>query len=409
MQEAQAAAQAAELGQWAAELTAPPPYTAANPAALTLPVTAFVEAVLNGSTLRFTLPATSQFVTGILAGVQCPSLGRRPDAGAAEAPPEPEPFAREAKLCSETLVLHRYVQLFPLGCDNYGNLAFSLTFSSADGSSASLSEALLRSGLARVSERTLSLAPPKDVPKLRAAEEAAVKERLALWASLPRTVPSLSQRGRASVIVAEVLSGDMLVVADAASGAERRVSLASTRAPRMGNARKGEPPQPYALAAVEFLRVNLIGRTVVCEPEYVRRVGVGEDDAPERVMEFASLFEERADARAPGGVARRSVAELIVSAGLATAARHRPGEERATRYAALLAAEEAARAAKRGLHSGQEQPSPVPHDVSRDAGRARAFLASLQRAGRTVAVVDYVLSAGRLKLHVLKENVVILF
>jgi staphylococcal nuclease domain-containing protein 1 len=48
-------------------------------------------------------------------------------------------------------------------------------------------------------------------------------------------------------------------------------------------------------------------------------------------------------------------------------------------------------------------------DVSRDAGRARAFLSSLMRLGRTAAVVDFVVSAGRLKLHLAKENVLILF
>jgi len=401
--EALAQAQAAKLGQWAATPAAAPLYTAADPASLQAPVAALVEAVLNGSTLRFTLPASCQFVTGMLAGVACPSMGRRPEAGAAEA--QPEPFAREAKSFSETSVLHRLVQLQPLGCDKFGNLACVVT---SEGGS--LAEALLRAGLARVSERTLSMAPAGHAPKLRAAEGEAVKERLGLWANLPTAAPSLVQRGRAAVRIIEVLSGDVLVVADVATGVERRVSLASARAPRLGNPRKGEPSQAYAVEARDFLRTHLLGRTVACEAEYARRVGGGEDEAAGRLMEYSSLYEERADARAPGGVARRSVAELVVSAGLALAQRHRPGEERAARYDALLAAEEAARAAKRGLHSGLEPPAqPAPHDVSRDAGRARAFLSTLLRAGRTTAVVDFVLGPARLKLHVQKENVLLLF
>ena len=89
-------------------------------------------------------------------------------------------------------------------------------------------------------------------------------------------------------------------------------------------------------------------------------------------MEMASLYEEKRDAR--GAVlARRSVAELLVAQGLATVTRHKAGDPRAARYDALLAAEEQARAAKRGLHSGQEEAALKPvQDLSRDVGRARA-------------------------------------
>jgi staphylococcal nuclease domain-containing protein 1 len=403
--EAQAQAQEKKLGVWAAQPLSVTSYKAADPATLLAPTTALVEAVLNGATLRFALPGSAQFVTGILAGVACPSMGRRPEApGAAEA--QPEPFAREAKHFSETQVLHRLVEMTPLGCDAYRNLVVNVRWEQGT----SLAETLLRAGLARLTERTLVLAPSADAPKLRAAESAAVAERLGLWASMPPVAPSLVQRGRLAERVVEVVSGDVLVVADAATGAERRVCLASTRAPRLGNPRKGDPPQPFAMEARDFLRTHLVGRTVACEAEYARLVGGGEEEAAGRRMEFASLYEERADSRAPGGVARRSVAELLVAAGLALAQRHRPGDERATRYDALLAAEEAARAANRGLHSGVEPlVQASPHDISRDVGRARAFLSTLQRAGRTTAVVDYVLSAGRYKLHVIKENVLLLF
>lgn len=55
----------------------------------------------------------------------------------------------------------------------------------------------------------------------------------------------------------QVVSGDCLVVNDAAGGAERRVFLSSIRAPRVG--RRNEKPEPYAVEAKEFLRNRLIG------------------------------------------------------------------------------------------------------------------------------------------------------
>jgi hypothetical protein len=58
--------------------------------------------------------------------------------------------------------------------------------------------------------------------------------------------------------VCEVVSGDCLVVRDAANGQERRVNLSSIRAPRLG--RKGEKPEDWATEAKEFLRQRLIGQ-----------------------------------------------------------------------------------------------------------------------------------------------------
>ena len=58
-------------------------------------------------------------------------------------------------------------------------------------------------------------------------------------------------------VVCEVVSGDCIVVRDAANKQERRVNLSSIRAPRMG--RKGEKPEDWATEAKEFLRQRLIG------------------------------------------------------------------------------------------------------------------------------------------------------
>lgn len=117
--------------------------------------TGLVEAVLNGSTLRLTLLPERTPVTVTLAGVQCPSMGKRPAApapaaaaaapeangngaapeangtangngaaapaavtaasiaasgvSAASAPGGAEPFSREAKWFTESRVLNREV------------------------------------------------------------------------------------------------------------------------------------------------------------------------------------------------------------------------------------------------------------------------------------------------------------
>lgn len=67
------------------------------PLAARLPCAGLVEAVLNGSTLRLTLLPERTPVTVTLAGVQCPSMGKRPPPPAAAAPaPEANGSAPEA-------------------------------------------------------------------------------------------------------------------------------------------------------------------------------------------------------------------------------------------------------------------------------------------------------------------------
>lgn len=129
-----------------------PPFPACRAAPLSVACAGLVEAVLNGSTLRLTLLPERTPVTVTLAGVQCPSMGKRPAApapaaaapeangngaapeangtangngaapaavtaasiaasgvSAASAPGGAEPFSREAKWFTESRVLNREV------------------------------------------------------------------------------------------------------------------------------------------------------------------------------------------------------------------------------------------------------------------------------------------------------------
>ena len=118
-------------------------------------VQAIVEAVSSGSTLRVTLLPDLQSATVMVAGVQCPSMGRRPLPTAAPSAPaaaaadgegaapaaattaasiaaaagapssaeaQPEPFAREAKYFAELRCLNREVKLTLEGVSQVGAL-----------------------------------------------------------------------------------------------------------------------------------------------------------------------------------------------------------------------------------------------------------------------------------------------
>lgn len=334
-------------------------------------------------------------------------MNRRPAEGeAGEA--SPEPFARESKHFSECKVLHREVRLVVEAQDKYNNLVGNCFFT-VGGQPVDLAEALVRAGLAKVTERTIATAAGGGL-RIRTAERAAKEQRLGLWRDWTPPVSGSNQAKLAGRVV-EVVSGDTLVVL--VDGAERRFNLASVRAPRMGNARKEEKPAPYALEAKEFLRQRVIGRQVTLQPEYTRRLEASELGEA-RTVEYATAYLENdgkggPDEAGEAGGERPSVQELLAMRGLVAVIKHRNDEERSERYDMLLAAESRALKEKKGIHNPREAPARHVNDLSRDAARAKQFLPFLQRAGRTRALCEYVLSGHKLKLLIVKENVQIAF
>jgi hypothetical protein len=98
----------------------------------------------------------------------------------------------------------------------------------------------------------------------------------------------------------------------------------------------------------------------------------------------------------------------LVAEGLASTQYHRDDEEKSPRYDSLVAAELAAKTAKKGVHSDKEYKAKSINDLT-DPRKAKAYSGSLMRAGKIKAVVDYVFNGSRYKLHVPVENCHIVF
>eukprot|EP00899_Mesostigma_viride_P011044 jgi/Mesvir1/19941/Mv13205-RA.1 len=488
------------------------------------PLPAIVDSVRDGSCLRLIMLPTFQFVQVFLGGVQCPSMGRRPpraadsavaDAGAdaadkdaadpakapagdgakadaatgsapavpqtaaqvaaaaqaaaAAAASQPEPFAREAKHFTEVRALHRDVRLVLEGVDKYGNLSGSVFYPEGD-TAVDLAGELLTNGLAKIVEWSMAMMPLEVKDRLRSCEAKAKAGQLRIWKGYkppPSNTQAVANDAFAGRVV-EVLSGDTILVLDPnaganGDGAERRVVLSSIRAPRIGNPRRGERPEPYGREAKEFLRQRLIGQTVNVTYEYIRKIPApagaagGETDGPtptERTMAFGSVLladqaaaaaaaadgdvatagaattakpgDRPASAAGPsssGGAAGAganapkvaatssgNIAEMLVARGFATVVRHREQEDRSFHYDLLIAAEARAIKGKKGLHSAKDAPTGLVNDVSQGpAQKSKQYLPFLQRGGKVAAVVDAVLSGHRYKLLIPKEGCLIAF
>eukprot|EP01018_Ginkgo_biloba_P017900 Gb_32409 [translate_table: standard] len=427
------------------------------------PMQAIVEQVRDGSTVRVYLLPDFQFVQVFVAGIQCPSMGRRPAAievvsssevaldetnGEAESAPSitsaqrlaastamssevlPDPYAREAKHFTELRVLNRDVRIVLEGVDKFSNLIGSVHYPDGDVAK-DLSLELVENGLAKFVEWSASMMEEDSKRHLKSAELQAKKDRLRIWTNYvpPPSNSKAIRDDKFTGKVVEVVSGDCIVVADDAAPygsplAERRVNLSSIRSPKMGNPRKDERPAPYAREAKEFLRTRLIGKQVFVTMEYSRKVGMTDGPAPppsssglgdSRIMDFGSVFlassskgeidDVVATTSAPSQPEGINIAEMVVGRGFGTVIRHRDFEERSNFYDALLAAESRAMHGKKGIHSARDPPVMHITDLlTASAKKTKDFLPFLQRSKRLPAIVDYVLSGHRFKLLIPKET-----
>ncbi|EAU91580.2 transcription factor [Coprinopsis cinerea okayama7 len=365
-----------------------------------------VEQVRDGSTLRIRLllpDGDHQMVNIALAGVKSGRTASKPGEAS-------EPFSEEARYFTESRLLQRPVKVQILSLPNAAPTPFQQSANITANTSASvfignvlhpagnIAEHLVASGLARVVDwHAGMLAASGGMERLRAAEKVAKEKKLALYASAgPTPAQTASKPGAVSNglsrefdgTVVRVWSGDQVSVLEKETGKERRLQLSSVRGPKLSDPRQAA----YAHDAREFLRKKLIGKHVKVHIDFVR--------PPE------GDFEERECATIRYGNQGANIAEQIIEKGLASAVRHRRDDEnRSPDYDKLIAAEQAAAAEQRGIHSGKDLPAPRPPlNISESASRATQFLNNFKRSGRIPAIVDYVAAGSRFKILLPKDN-----
>lgn len=421
LEEAERMAQTKEVGMWSKD---PAVLAAANrpqaepvspedilSAVKMTPTPAVVEHVLNGGTVKLALTGdgvvNNQVITVSIGGISVPSMGRKGAKNEDGTDQGPEPFAVEAKHFTEMSLLHRDVRVILEGLDRRNNFIGSILPADVnDTDFINVGEGLCRLGLATVHDASAA-----DLiggaGKLRAAEAVAKTQKLRLWRNYVPPVSSINAMALTNyqARVIEVISGDCISVAPISGGdtSERRINLSSIRAPKMSKARdENARHEPWAVEAKEFLVSRLIGQTVSVNMDYARKIGEG---ANERTLYFATVKVPTSD-----NSKHLNVAELLLMRGLASCNRHRGDEERAADYDELIVAEKKGIDSKKGMHNkSREAPVHRKNDFSLNAHKAKTFLPFLQRAGKCIAIVDYVAAGHKIRVFIPKEGAVIAF
>lgn len=386
------------------------------------PVPAVISQIRDGSTLRCEVMASvgggntkgrpCMMVNLSLAGARSPRVpmsleymqqlhekkvaardgGGRDYDGAAPTEQVWPAFAKEALRFVETRMLHRDVFILLQGVDVSNNVYGTIQYTKGN-----ITNKLLEVGLAEYVPWTAIMTGQQE--ELLASARAACAKKLRLGAT---SVAGTEDRKEVEGKVVFVVSGDTISVFDGTE--EKKVSLASVRAPRMG--RRGQGDARCAMEAREYLRKRLIGKKVRVIPEYTRE---GQSD---RV--YATVVQNDSNV----GVA-------LVAEGLAEVIPHRQEEPRSLHYAKLMEATLEAKRSSRGIYSSQPAaPSVIDltqrgprktrdeEDKERESGhyvasRARSFLPHLQQSKVCQGVVEYCFSGSRVKVYVPKENILI--
>lgn len=355
-----------------------------------------IEYIFDGSRVRVQVTDPSmgdlQYAnfTLLLAGVTTPRIGNP----RAVPPTESEEFAQEARTFAELRILQRELDIVLHGTDRSGVCAVgSILHPRGD-----IAAELLKNGLAHTSDWSLRLMPPADVPALRAAEKVAKLSNLRIWRSYE--TPQLTGAAETTGTVIEVLTGDTVNIlpdGEVYDSEDKlvKVSLASIRAPRVGNERVGRANEPYSTECKDRLRVLTVGKACKIQVHYEREIPCG---GTTETRQFGTLSTKN----------KADIGEVLISEGLATTPYHKDGEETSPRYDDLRAAEDLAKASKRGMHSDKEYKNSSVNDLSTPQ-KAKAYSGSLMRGGKLKGIVEYCFNGSRFKMFIPSENCYIMF
>ncbi|GAA96705.1 uncharacterized protein L969DRAFT_79615 [Mixia osmundae IAM 14324] len=353
---------------------------------LNKPITAVVEQVLNGSTLRLRLllsPDTHQFVAVTLAATRSPRAAAITNGNDSKS----EELGDVARFFTESRLLHQDVTVSLLGLPPppvTSNTPFVATVTHAQGNIAAF---LLQGGLARIVDPHAGLLGPEEMGALRRAEADAKAAKKGIWHAYTARAPNSTSSVAFDATVTRVYTGDSIGIRRAGGSHEERVILSSIR-----QAKATDPKQAgYANEAKELMRKRLIGKTVSVTTDYTKPPD-GEFEAKQCVT-----------IRLPNGT---NVAEQLLERGLAVVIRHRRDDtDRSPEFDQLMAAEAKGQADRKGVHSGKPSAMPRINDASESANKANGFLAGFKRAGRLPIMVDFVATGSRFKIMIPRQEV----
>ncbi|KAI9822189.1 MAG: hypothetical protein M1826_000543 [Phylliscum demangeonii] len=344
-------------------------------------VDGIVEKVLSGDRLvmrLMTSPTKHVQAVLLVAGIRAP-MAKRTGGASDGKEPAAEEGGEEARAYVAERLMQRTVKVQMVGITPQNQLVAVVRHPT----NGNIAEHVLKDGLARCADFHSTMLGP-DMAPLREAEKQAKQTRVGLFKNHAAAQQPNGHGSGAEAVVSRVQSADTVYVRNKA-GVEKRVSLSSIRQPK-----PSDPAQaPFCADAKEFLRKKAIGKHVTVAIDGTRPPQEGFEG-----REMATIT-----------LASKNVGLMLVEAGWASVTRHRrDDDDRSPIYDELLAAEEAAQKAHKGMWAGKPPIAKPLTDASESAKTAKVHLSVLQRQKKVPAVVDFVKSGSRFTVVMARDG-----
>lgn len=331
----------------------------------------------------------------------------------------------EAKFFTESRLLNREVKVHVEKIERSSFLASVVLGQN------NLAEALLRQGMARCNDASITLT--KAPEKLRAAEKEAKSKKLRIWENYVDSRGDGPTEAYEAKII-EVVSGDSMMAQNLVTGEVKKIFLASIRLgaqadrdrqreaakaleeasteptkPTKGDKTKSgtaqhattEPAKtssiprifdnPILYHARELLRKKLLGKKALVKVEYIQPKS---DSYPEKICCTVR----------PADQPKWNAAEALVGKGYASVVKYVSDDsQRASNFDELLKIEQNVTKPKDSKEKQKELAPLRVVDLCNDATRAKQLFPFLSRT-RKDAVIEFVFSASRFKVFLPKEN-----
>lgn len=347
------------------------------------PLDGLVERVLSGDRLLLRLivsPHNHVQVMTLVGGIRAPTTERvNPSSGQTQ---PAEEFGNEARSFVEERILQRNVKVDVLGLSPQNQLIATVKHPRG-----SIAQFLLEAGLARCSDHHSTLLGSEMAP-LREAEKKAQSSKLGLHKG--HVAKQSTAASNIDGTVTRVFSADVIHVRNK-DGEEKRINISSLRGPRQTDPAEA----PFRDEAKEFLRKRIIGKHVHLSIDGSRPATTTEGGQSYDAKDVATVT-----------LQDKNIGLQLVQEGWASVIRHkRDDPDRAPNYDELLAAQETAKEAKKGMWSGKPKAARVYVDASESLQKAKLQLGTLQRQKKIPAIVDFVKAGSRFTILVPKESV----
>ncbi|XP_060857641.1 staphylococcal nuclease domain-containing protein 1-like [Metopolophium dirhodum] len=361
-------------------------------------IKAVVESVIDGTTMKLLLLPERNMIRLYLSGIRCL--------------PEDVELGDEAKFFVEVRLLQKDVEVTLEGVlSNRKDPSFFGTIHHPAGE---IAVELVKQGFATCQKHSMKYLHESS-EKLWTAERQAKENKLRHWQSYTYTGPEIAEKEIIGTVI-EIIREEGLIVKPSHSNKLHRIYFSNIKPARLrvevlrgepiGN---GQPPAtqaprtlskhfyeiPWAYEAREFLRTRCIGKKVNASVDYIQPKF---DKLEEKICATVTIDEI-------------NLGEELVKEGLATVMNNPRDDQMSQCFYKLKKAEEIAKQSQKGLYSKSPPPKLHITDCSSAAefARAKALLPSLQRFPKFEAVVEYVASGCKMRLHVRKEYSFITF